>query len=97
MKLSPSLCASVMALAALALSANGAFAGANEPIGGSGVGLGKPCRDKNGNPCALTTAPNTGPKPCFYLKDGKPSGTVEPCPAGQSTAVNSSRSNIRNN
>lgn len=55
MKLSPLLCASVVALAAIAMSADSAFGGANDPIGGVGIGLGhKP------NPGAMTTRV-TGP------------------------------------
>ena len=86
MKLSPILCAPIVALAALAMSAAGALAA---PLTTS-EGYPHP-------PAKALTAPNSGAKPCFYLKDGKPSGTVEPCKAGQSTAVSSSRSNIKNN
>jgi hypothetical protein len=85
MKLSPILCASIVAFAALVVSANGVFAASYSTT------------KSNVKTSGVVTAPNAGPKPCFYLKGGKPSGTVEPCPAGQSTSVNSSRSNIRNN
>jgi hypothetical protein len=56
MKLSPLLCASVVALAAIAMSADSAFGGANDPIGGVGVGLGH--KPNSGAPMARVTGPS---------------------------------------
>ena len=50
------------------------------------------CNIKNN----LNVAPNPGKLPCFDAK-GHPTGQNAPCPTDQSTTVNSSRSNIRNN
>ena len=84
----PRVCASVVALMAFALPTEGAFAGANDPITGAGVGLGKPCRDAKGNPCA--GADQTAPTPT----NGRPN---LPGQQDQSNTVNTSRSNIKNN
>jgi len=84
MKRSTILCASVVALVAFAISADNAFAGANDPIGGVGIGLGKK------PPPAMGVAPSSGGQ-----KNTTSSGGTKH--EGQSTTVNTSRSNIKNN
>jgi hypothetical protein len=83
MKISPMLCASVVALVAFAISAENAFAGADTPITGVGVVLGK-------NKPAMGVAPSSGGP-----KNTTSSGGTKH--EGQSTTVNTSRSNIKNN
>jgi hypothetical protein len=78
MKLSPMLCVSVVALATLAMSAEGAFA--TDSVQSTSKGNVK----ANG----MTTAPNHG---------GPAHSSGGPKHQGQSTTVNTSRSNIKNN
>ena len=92
MKLTPMLCASVVALAALAMSAEGAFAGVNDPIVGVGIGLGK-----KPHPSADKTTQSTPPKSAPVATKPSKGNTGGPKKQDQSTTVNTSRSNIRNN
>jgi len=78
MKLSPMLCASVVALAAIAMSAEGAFAAANVQNNSK----------SNVKANGMTTAPNHG---------GPAHSSGGPKKQFQSTTVNTSRSNIKNN
>jgi hypothetical protein len=84
------LCASVVALMALAVSSESAFAGSDTSIGGVGIGVGKPCRDANGNPCKEAEGR-------VNSENENATGHDTVTPQDQSTAPNTTRSNIKNN
>ena len=97
MKVSPMLCAALMAFAALAVSTDGVFAATYNTT--------KSNTTKRNVKASGLTAPNTRPTQCLDSKGIVIPGQKPPCKLAQPACVaygggpcaNSSRSNIKNN